>query len=298
MTEEITNVNPAIVKALADLKTAVQSCKDKDDEQAKTAEKKIDDKDGFCRSPEVKKFKEAATKIVDDMWAQYNALKENYESGLRTHENVATNLHKVYNDTWQQMDKAVEPILTDIENRQQQTHWKGPGAEEYMKQLPAQYAAVQEFRQYIQVAGSGVETPALLQHGVFLGFQSLLTSRKEAISGYAETDPGEHYYQRCDWARAALKQANDWVKDTMMTGKECWKPPLDDHVRQMTSTKVTSPEVLKGDKWPNAAKGDTSGLKPPTAPKYTAPGGASGLPSAPGTERGDGKGLQTSDYGA
>lgn len=296
MTTEIKNLDPDIVEAFKGLREAVKACEDNDRKQAKVAIDRID-ADDDCRDKEVKRFREDADKIIQEMWKQFDTLKHNYEEKLRPHENVATNLHKVYTDTWQVVDQEVEPILTDIQQRQQQTHWTGPGAEAYMQQLPVQLAAVTEFRQYVQVAGYGVETPALLQHGAFQNFQILLSTWKEAISGYANTDTGEHYFQRCAWAGSALKQANDWFIANLMTGTDQWKEPLDEHVRQMTSSKVTTPEVLKNDVWPSATSGgDSSSVTPPTESKYTAPPEASQPAAPPSAERGEDEGLKDPDY--
>jgi hypothetical protein len=209
---------------------------------------------------------------------------------------VGPTLHQVYADTWIRVAAAVEPIIADVQTRQQQEHWTGAGAADYMKQLPVQLSALNEFTAYAGVAGAGVETPALLQQSVFSSELTMLGKARSQIQGFAGTDTGDMYFQRCAWAGSVLSQCVEWFTDVLMTGNGTWKPLLGDHVRRMTSSSVTTATVLTGDSWPKAtSKTDTSKLPSGTDSKYTAPTGLdSAGSSAPITDRGDG-GVQVTD---
>lgn len=291
------SLDPLVVQAFSALRGAVKACEDADNAQAnRGAEQAHDTYDGLCVHDAENAFLAKGRAIVDQMWASFGSLQDGYQSSLRPHENVAPKLHQVYVDTWVTVAAAVDPIIADVQTRQQQEHWTGAGAADYMKQLPVQLSALNEFMAYAGAAGAGVETPALLQQSVFFSEITMLGKTTSQIQGFAGTDTGDTYFLRCAWAGSVLSQCVDWFTDELMTGSGSWRPLLDDHVRRMTSSSVTTAIVLTGDSWPKAtAKTDTSKLPSGADPKYTAPTGLdSAGSSAPLTDRGDG-GVQVTD---
>lgn len=292
MAEPLKNLDPEIAGAFKALRQALDTCATNDRKQvdalaskARTGVNPLSPENARITA-QLKTLQEQGEKIISAMNQAYTTLHDAYSSSVRPHENVAVTLHQVYTDTWQAVDKAIDPILTDIEKRTKQTHWKGPGADAYMKQLPNQHAAVTELKQLVGAAGLGVENPALMQQAVFQSMLQLVTGRAEAVKGYAITDTGDHCYQRCAWAEAVLKQASAFVKDTLLTGKDNWRPVLDQHIEGLTSVKT---EVLVGDKWPDA----TSKTSMPTHPKYETPADLPSLPGRgqPANDRGGSQGV-------
>ena len=159
----IQSLDPSAVSALTSLKAACKACEDADNAQGKKGAEKADDKyDGACQDDAKKRFLAQGKAIVDDMWAKFNALQDGYQSSLRPHENVGPRLHQAYTDTWVVVGQKIAPVIADVQKRQQQDHWTGAGADDYMSQLPVQFAALNEFSQYVSVTGAGVETPAQL----------------------------------------------------------------------------------------------------------------------------------------
>lgn len=285
------SLDPLVVGAFTSLRAAVKACEDADNAQAQRgAERAHDAYDGMCAHDAENAFLAKGKAIVDRMWASFGSLQDGYESSLRPHENVGPRLHQVYVDTWGRVAAAVEPIIADVKTRGQQEHWTGAGAADYMKQLPVQLSALNEFSAYAGVAGAGVETPALLQQSVFSSEIAMLAKAGLRTYGFAGTDTGDTYFQRCAWAGSVLSQCVDWFTDVLMTGSGTWRPILDDHIRRMTSSSVTNATVLTGDSWPKAtSKTDTSKLPSGTETKYTAPTGLDdAASSAPITDRGDG----------
>ncbi len=291
------SLDPMVVQNFSSLRAAVKACEDADNAQAERgAAQAHDTYDGMCVHDAENAFRAKGRAIIDRMWASFNALQDGYQSSLRPHENVGLRLHQVYVDTWMTVAGAVDPIIADVQTRQQQEHWTGAGAADYMKQLPVQLAALSEFKQYAIVAGAGAETPALLQQSVFSNEVTMLGRTTAQIMGFAGTDTGDTYFQRCAWAGGVLAQCVTWFTDELMTGRGSWRPLLDDHIREMTSSAVTTATVLTGDAWPEAtAATDTSKLPSGSAPKYAPPTGLDTAgSSAPITDRGDG-GVQVSD---
>jgi hypothetical protein len=291
------SLDPLVVQAFTALRAAVTACEDADNAQAQRGAEQAHDKyDGMCVHDAENAFLAKGRAIVDRMWASFGSLQDGYQSSLRPHENVGPMLHQVYLDTWGKVAAAVDPIIADVATRLQQEHWTGAGAADYMKQLPVQLSALNEFTAYAGVAGAGVETPALLQQSVFSSEITMLGRATSQVQGYAGTDTGDTYFQRCAWADSVLSQCVDWFTDDLMTGTGTWKPILDDHVRRITSGPVTNATVLTGDSWPKATStSDTAKLPSGTDPKYSTPMGLdSAGSSTPVTSRGDG-GVQITD---
>lgn len=292
------SLDPSAVSALTSLKAACKACEDADNAQGKKGAEKADDTyDGACQDDAKKRFLAQGKAIIDDMWAKFNALQDGYQSSLRPHENVGPRLHQVYADTWVVVGQKIAPVIADVQERQQQDHWTGAGADDYMKQLPVQLAALNEFSQYVSVAGAGVETPAQLQQAVFTAFVTMAGGAAQKVQGYAGTDTGDRYFQRCAWAANTLSQCVDWFTNNLMTGNGTWQSPLDDHISQMTSTAVTKAAVLTGDGWPKATKKtDTSKLPTGTDPKHTTPSGVGSVGTyGPITDRGEDAGVSVDD---
>jgi hypothetical protein len=292
------SLDPDAVKAITAIKAACKACEDADKEQGKKGAEKADDKyDGTCQDDAKKKFLAQGQAIIDDMWAKFNSLQDGYQTSLRPHENVGPRLHQTYTDNWVVVGQKVTPITTDIQTRAKQDHWTGAGADDYMKQLPVQLGALNEFSQYVAVAGAGVEVPGQLQQGVFLSFVTMASGAAQQIQGYAGTETGDHYFQRCAWAASTLGQCVDWFTNSLMTGNGTWRPVLDAHIQQMTSSAVKNATVLTGDTWPKATKAtDTSKLSTGTDPKYTTPSGVGTVGgTAPITDRGSSSGVSVDD---
>ena len=292
------SLDPGAVQALTSLKAACTACEDADNQQAKKGAEAASDKyDGMCQDDAKKRFLARGKTIVDDMWAKFNALQNGYQSSLRPHENVGPRLHQVYTDTWVRVGQKLVPIITDVQTRGTQDHWTGAGADDYMKQLPVQLSALNEFAQYVAVADAGVETPAQLQQAVFTSFITMAGGAAQTVQGYAGTETGDHYFQRCAWAASTLGQCADWFTHKLMTGSGTWQPVLDTHIQQMTSSSVTKGTVLADDTWPKATKAtDTSKLPAGTDPKYTTPSGVDTVGNdAPITDRGSSAGVSVDD---
>jgi hypothetical protein len=292
------SLDPGAVSAMTSLKTACKACEDADNAQGKKGAEQADDRyDGACQDDAKKRFLAKGKAIVDDMWAKFNALQDGYQTSLRPHENVGPRLHQVYTDTWVVVGQKIAPVISEAQKRQNQDHWTGAGADDYMKQLPVQLAALNEFSQFVSVAGAGVETPAQLHQAVFTAFVTMARGEAQKVLGYADTPTGDHYFQRCAWAANTLRQCVDWFTNDLMRGNGTWQSPLDDHISQMTSTAVTHAAVLTGDVWPKATtQTDTSTLPTGTDPKYTTPSGVGGVGSdGPVTDRGDSAGVSVED---
>jgi hypothetical protein len=292
------SLDPDAVRALTSLKAACKACEDADNEQAKKgADQASHTYDGACQDDAKRRFLAKGQAIVDDMWARFNALEHGYQSSLRPHENVGPRLHQVYVDTWVAVGQKIAPIVADVQTRSQQDHWTGAGADDYMKQLPVQLSALNELSQYVAVAGAGVETPAQLQQAVFTCFVTMAGGTGQKVQGYAGTNTGDHYFQRCAWAASTLSQCVDWFTNNLMTGSGTWQSVLDEHIQKMTSSGVTTAAVLTGDTWPKATKTtDTSKLPTGTDPKYSTPSGLGNMTSdAPITDRGDSDGVSVDD---
>ena len=156
----IQSLDPSAVSALTSLKAACTACEDADNAQGKKgAEEAGDTYDGACQDDAKKRFLTQGKAIIDDMWATFNALQDGYQSSLRPHENVGPRLHQVYTYTWVVVGEKIAPVISDVQKRQQQDHWTGAGADDYIKQLPVQLAALNEFSQYVSVAGAGSRRP-------------------------------------------------------------------------------------------------------------------------------------------
>jgi hypothetical protein len=284
------SLDPLVVQGFTALRAAVKACEVADNAQAKRgAEQAHDRYDGMCVHDAENEFLAKGKAIVDAMWASFTSLQDGYQTSLRPHENVGPLLHQVYTETWLKVTAAVDPIIADVQARQQQEHWTGAGAADYMKQLPVQLSALNEFKAYAAVAGAGVETPALLQQSVFLNQVAMVNHAASQIGSYANTDTGDTYFQRCAWAGNVLRQCVDWFTTKLLTGAGMWRSALDDHVRQMTSSAVTNATVLTGETWPKATSAtDTSKLPSGADTKYTPPTGLDGIGSTPVTDRGTG----------
>lgn len=297
-TAAMQSLDPDAVNALNALRAACQACQDADNEQAKKGADQADATyDGPCSSDAKDRFLALGKAIVDGMWAKFHDLEGGYQSSLRPHENVGPKLHQVYTDIWVVVNQKIAPVVTDVQARGRQDHWTGAGADDYMKQLPVQLSALNEFSQYVTVAGAGVETPALLQQAVFMSFVTMAAGTAEKVKGYAGTENGDRYFQRCAWAASTLGECCDWFTNSLMTGAGTWQSVLDQHVQQMTSSSVTTATVLTGDTWPKATKAtDVSKLPTGADTKYAAPSGVGTVGSdAPITDRGTSTGVSVED---
>ena len=292
------SLDPDAVKALTDLRAACKACEDADNEQAKKGAEAASDKyDGTCQDDAKRRFLAQGKAVVDGMWKAFDDLENGYQTTLRPHENVGPRLHQVYTDTWVVVGQRIAPIVSDLQTRQQQDHWTGAGADDYMKQLPVQLSALNEFSQYVSVAGAGVETPAQLQQAVFASFVTMAGGAAQQIKGYVGTETGSRYFQRCGWAAYTLSQDLAWFTNQLMSGSGTWRSVLDEHIQKMSSSSVTTATVLTGDSWPRATKDtDTSKLPTGSDPKYSAPSGLGSVGgTAPITDRGDSQGVSVDD---
>jgi hypothetical protein len=267
------NFDPRIVDKFTSLKEACQACQDADEAQAQQVLTWVESAQNWCYGKAVDKYHLEGQRHVTAMWDSYNALARSYEFGLKPHAAVSQNLHRINEDTWTAVSAALFPIIAGVRSRQQQTHWTGAGADDYMKQLPVQLAALQEFQEYAAVGGAGVETPAVIQQNVFVQTHGLLGRTKNTVQDIAGAQVGtSDFFQRCRAAADYLTgQGIAFTK--LLDGADSWRPILTEHIDRMTSEAVTSPVVLKKATWPEAANTDASRLPSTVGSKYTRPSG-------------------------
>lgn len=298
-TTNLDNLDQVFVQAFQSLHQTLTRCESSDRKGAERGVQEIRNRESFLEKcagdKEVKKFLEAGERIISEMWRQYTILTENYTRQLRQYQYVPKTLHDVSETVWAEVTKSLQPISRDISARMQQNHWKGRGADDYMKQLPMQLSAITEFGQYVEAATIGVDVPGQLQATVFVAGASELGSANQAIMAYASSQnaPRGQYFTACAAAGAILRNLNNWWTQKLMTGAGSWRLTLDNHVREMTSSQVKNPVVLKGDKWPRATKDTTDIPRPSTTPVVD----RQSDPTVRGAERpGASKGVNQGDY--
>lgn len=257
------NLDQLFVSAFQSLHRTLTECERRDRELSKKGVEQIKGRESMVEkctggSDEVRKFLESGERIIAEMWRQYTQLTENYTGMLREHQYVPRTLKDVSETVWHEVTKSLEPISRDISQRMEQNHWKGRGADDYMKQLPMQLNAVTEFGQYVEAATIGVDVPGQLQAIVFSAGSAEIGSATMAIQSamYSQGTSGM-YFTACAAASRNLRNVNSWWRTKLMTGEGSWKITLDNHVREMTSSQVLNPIVLKGDKWPRATSATT-----------------------------------------
>ncbi len=276
---DLDTLDDLFVKAFQGLHEALMACARIDLADAEDGVKKIRDRRSLVQAclgadEEVQKFRAAGDEVIREMWRQYSTLTENYvgqnptggqswasssSGGLRQHQFVPRTLKEVSESVWQQISAALQPISRDITTRMQQNHWKGRGADDYMKQLPMQKNAVTEFGQYVAAATTGVDIPGMLQALVFSAGATELVAVTTRITGNnAPRAPSDQYFTKSSYAARSLRNVNSWWTTKLMTGEGSWKITLDAHVREMTSSQVKNPVVLTGDRWPRATRDTTS----------------------------------------
>ena len=267
------NFDPRIVDQFTSLKEACQACQDADEAQAQQVLTWVESAQNWCYGKAVDKYHLEGQQHVTAMEASYNALATSYQYSLQPHAAVSQNLHRINEDTWTAVSAALFPIIAGVRSRQQQTHWTGAGADDYMKQLPVQLAALQEFQEYAAVGGAGVETPAVIKQNVFVQTHLLLSGTTNKVQAIAGAQVGtSDFFQRCRAAADYLTgQGNAFTK--LLDGAYSWRPILNEHICRMTSEAVTSPVVLKRATWPEAANTDASWLPSTAGSKYTRPSG-------------------------
>jgi len=267
------NYDPQIVDKFTSLKKACQACQDADEAQAQQVLTWVESAQNWCYGKAVDKYHLEGQQHVTAMEASYNALATSYQSRLQPHAAVSQNLHRINEDTWTAVSAALFPIIAGVRSRQQQTHWTGAGADDYMKQLPVQLAALQEFQEYAAVGGAGVETPAMIQQAVFTHTHLLLRRTTTTVQDIARAEVGTtDFFQRCRTAADYLTgQGNAFTK--LLDGADSWRPILTEHIDHMTSEAVTSAVVLKRVAWPEAANTDASRLPSTVGSKYARPSG-------------------------
>jgi len=297
---ELDDLDQRYVEVFRNLHQILQRCEEYDRKRAEQGVKEIRDRESLlerhCSSEqEVRRFLEQGEAVIREMWRQYSLLTASYTNQLRPHQYVPRTLRDVSTNVWQEVRKSLEPISRDISNRLQQNHWKGRGADDYMKQLPMQLSAVTEFGQYVDAAIVGLEVPGQLQAFVFIAGMMEIASATNAIrNGMPDDPPRGQYFTACAGAGGVLKSVNRWWRDTLMTGDRSWRDTLDNHVREMTSAQIRNPAVLKGDKWPRATKDTTDIPRPssgPVADRQSAPSGIGGADRPT-----DAQGVDQSDF--
>ncbi len=302
MTTGIVDLDPQIVTGLSELKTACEACITADDNDAKdylNSKKSVWEKMTCQMSAEVAKFRDDhIDPLKQNLRDTYGLLTSLYLQVYQPHHTVAQKLHAVYTEVWAPAVAAITPIQEDLTTRAQQTHWKGPGADEYMKQLPLQQAAVSEFSELLKAGGQGVEQPALLQAAVFVALKNEVDGLVSAVKGYQNlpkrTD--DVVYERTSRAYGAVKNAQLWLSRELYRGEHSWKRVLDVHIDHMTDKKITDLAVIKGDRWPRATKDtDVSKLPKPRGPLYTSTSPA--VVNAPVIDSGSNTGLHTDSSG-
>ncbi len=295
---DLDNLEQLFVQAFQTLHKSLQAAEAYDREHAKQGVEEIRRRESFfersCSSEkEVRKFLERGEEVIREMWRRYTRLTECYTGQLRQHQNVPRTLHDVSTMTWQEVTKSLQPISRDLTERMQQNHWKGRGADDYMKQLPMQLSAVTEFGQFVDAATIGVDVPGQLQALVFAAGSTEILSAAGAI-GRRSSDAGRGmYFTECAKASGILAREITWWNNELMTGKGSWRMTLDNHIREMTSSQVRNPQVLKGDRWPRATKDTTDIPRPGSSPIVD----RQGMSGVRGADRsGAGGGVNQGDY--
>ncbi len=303
-TTNLDNLDQLFVQAFQGLHSILSQCDQSDRQRAQQGVQEIRNRESFldrCKGEkEVRRFLEAGDRIIAGMWQQYTALTTNYTEHLRQHQYVPRTLRDTSDTVWKEVATALQPISRDISTRMQQNHWQGRGADDYMKQLPMQLSAVTEFGQYVEAATTGVDVPGMLQALVFSAGATEIMTASTSINGFRQqSPPSGQYFTKCAYASRTLANVNTWWTKKLMTGDGSWQITLDNHVREMTSSQVKHPVVLKGDKWPRATKDTTDIPRPGSTPivdRQTAPTvtGAGRAGTKGGVNQGD---YQTEDRG-
>lgn len=296
---DLDTLDQPFVQAFQTLHKILTECESGDRAGAERGVREIRDRESFVEKcageDEIRKFLEAGDKIIQEMWRQYTILTEAYTGRLRQYQYVPKTLYDVSTTVWAEVTKSLKPITRDISARMQQNHWKGRGADDYMKQLPMQLSAVTEYGQYVEAATIGVDVPGQLQTTVFIAGAAEINSAGQAIKARATSGnaPSGQYFTASATATAILRNLNRWWTQKLMTGAGSWRLTLDNHVREMTSSQVKNPVVLKGDKWPRATK-DTKEIPHPSATPMV---DRQSDPAIRGADRsGSGRGVNQGDY--
>lgn len=247
-----TNYDPQIVDLFGQLRDACQRCEDADEAQAQQMLSWVERFQNWCYGRAVDQYHREGRQYVTQMWERFDELYSAYATNVQPHAEVGIDLHAVYAGTWQPVAQALSPIVADVEARRQQTHWKGRSAGEYMGQLPVQASALQEFGTFLRVGGAGVETPALIQQGIFVTVVAFLEGTRNQVRAYAGAEVGtSSFFQRSRAAAEYLTGRVAAFRSDIVDGK-VWRPALDSHIAQMTAPGVASPSVLTTDTWPTA----------------------------------------------
>lgn len=274
---ELPDYDRMYTEAFQQLHATLERCANDDWEDAKRGKEQIESRmslrERTCpgADKERQRFEDDGRAIVQAMWDAYTRLSEQYtnDAGLSKHVRVPATLKSVVEQTWQPVAKALEPISRDIAQRMEQNHWKGNGADDYMKQLPMQQAAVAEFGQYVEVATIGVDVPGQMQATVLsTGVQHIMAipGQLETTTGGGFQIDGTVFFARCARAKAVIDHVHGLIARDLLDGQQTWRVGLSNHVREMTSNRVANPEVLKGDAWPRATKDTKDIPAPPTGP--------------------------------
>ena len=274
-----TPLGPTIKGTFGQLYTLVKQARDQDTTDGKAERERIDEEEGWCDDDQANEFIAEGETIMREMDEALASLESTYNTKLDIHDRVPQRLSKVATETYDAAVQQITPILQDMAQRQAQNHWKGGAADAYMKQLPTQVAAVTEFNNFMEALKVGVTTPAMIQQGILMTFSQTLTELQQTISNYVSRPRQKNvFFHRSYPTRSAIKQVISWTDRELLGSYAYWKSSETTHVSSMTSSRVTSPEVIKADKWPHAT-GDTPADQvptPPTMPVVTPP-------TAPGT---------------
>lgn len=261
MTADLTPVNSSVDAALAVVSSTVEHIIAKDVSEAKSALRRINESNA-CPQDEIRRFSDDAAELVGRLREVQPQPAGVWARAFAPDAQKPQALH-LLDDDYGTLDASLGTLHDKVAQMSQQAHWRGQGAEAYLKELPYQVAAVAELRAFVLTERDGLDRAAQTLQAVLTAVKehvTALSSRLRAI--LAATPPSNIYYQRTVDAAAACADSVTWL--TRVAEGETWASAVERITADYSTALQTLHMFANTDSWPSAT--GASPVMPPSTP--------------------------------
>lgn len=239
---------------IAGIESVVDRIIAKDQGEAEAARSRIKSNHPFCSGEELKNLEEDAQRLIAELNGLKEKPKEIWLANFEKDHRKPKELHAIDRD-WEKVTSSVADVQQRVLQMSQQSHWEGPGAAAYMKQLPHQAAAVEELLSFSITDQQYLNRTAQLLQAIMLSLKSGLQEVKEALesrAGMSHSGSGV-FFQRTADAIALLKECVRWMGN--VRDGESWNFSVDQLNNSMSQALDCRELFAASNEWPQATSG-------------------------------------------
>ncbi len=234
----------------------------KDNNEALNAKAKIE-RSNACPGDEIERWQTDADNLVKKLREAAPRPGAEWTTHFADNADKPAAMHAI-DDEYGRLDSALMELFSKLENMAVVTHWKGRGAEAYLKQLPYQKAALGELWSLATTERDGLDQTALMLQAIMQAVAAGFSGLVDRLQGILESSSlPDIYYQRTVDATAACLGLDEELHD-LSQGTE-WKTSVDQLVSDYGTAEKQLQMFADTDAWPSATN-PASAAPPPSIP--------------------------------